>query len=221
MGGLANSPYSQPTLPPEIARVLSAEIVPKGDDGTRISVELAVPDLSPAERTLDLVVPAGQLMVLRYVQRPGDALADERVEIVGDPRRIPRGRIVYDAPEPIPGRRRKRLGLLPLDIARAAQMEKYRAHHEGSIGRGKLGMYRPPKLVGESGEPEGRPLTIDGLTVRRLTTPRAQMLAGLALRRQAILDGVIEVASLDYIQRICSPGTARERIPQLYYGYED
>jgi hypothetical protein len=200
-------------------------MVPKGDDGTQLSVELAVPDLSLAERTLDLMVPVGQLVVLRYVQRPGDPPLNERVKMVGDPRKVPASRIIYDAPQPVAGRRRKRLGLLPLDKARAAQMETYRAHHEGRIGRGRLGQGRLPRLVEELGEPqvarEGRLMKIEEMAVRRLTESRTELLAGLALRRQAVLAGVIEVANLDYVQGVCEPATARERIPQLYYGYED
>jgi len=219
MGGLANSPYSQSTLPPEIARVLNADVVPKGDDGTLLSVELAIPDMSPAERTLDLAVPAGELVVLRYVQRPGESLLDERIQMVGNPARIPRDKIIYNAPAPIPGIRRKRLGILPLDDARAAQMEQYREYHEGRIGRGLLGKGEQPRLAAEGEDLLAMREPIENLTVRRLTNPRAELLAGLALRRLNILLGILEVANLDYVRGMCDPATARERIIELYDSY--
>jgi hypothetical protein len=217
MSGLAESPYSNSPLPPEIAHVLHTEMTQRADESIRLRAELALSELSPYQRTLTIVVPAGELLLLRYVRRPGDAELPfgERIDVIGGTlQSLPRSKFIYSESEA--GKRRKRTGLKILDQARAAQIEEYRKFHEGHIGRGKLGQSKPPKQVENF---ESKLSTIEQFATRRIPQHRAVLLGGLVVRRQIILDDILRVATLDYVQGVSDPETARERIPQLYYDF--
>lgn len=215
MGGLADSPYNKTPLPPEIVRVLHADIAPQDDGSTLLRAEFAIPDLEPDERTLDLVVPAGQLVVVRYLQQPEDAQLplQERVDVIGGKlAQLPRSRFEYTLP--VAGKKRKRIGLKVLDPARAAQELAYREHHKGIVGQGTLARLRPVEIVASVG---GEP-TIGSVTMRRVASRYAEMLGGLGLetRRESLLRDIARVASLDYVQGVDAPETARSRIQDLY-----
>jgi hypothetical protein len=219
MSGLADSPYNKTPLPLEIARVLTSEASPQTDGSTLLRAELAVPDLEPDERTLDLVIPAGELLVVRYLRRREDAELplQERIDVIGGViSQLPRSKFEYSPPAP--GKRRRRTGLGILDANRAQQEQKYREYHRGTVGQGKLAQLKPVEIATSvSGE-----ATVGNVTMRRVASRYAEMLGGLGLeaRRQALLDDVARVATLDYIQGIFEPETARSRIQDLYTVYD-
>ncbi|HSX35221.1 MAG TPA: hypothetical protein VLF62_06280 [Candidatus Saccharimonadales bacterium] len=218
--GLAESPYNNQPLPPEIACVLHAEIAPQPDNTTQLSVELAIPEDKRADRTLDLVVPAGQLVVLRYMRRAGDEdlPLGERVDVVNGTLRMLKRRN-FDFGQQ--GGRRVRTGLKVLDPGRAEQERAYRQHHEAQVGSGRLASAARQPVTFSTERQTTDADTIAGLTVQRVSMRRAALLGSLEVRRQAVLDDIVRVAAVDYVQGMFDPETARERIQDLYYDYPD
>jgi hypothetical protein len=219
MSGLADSPYNKTPLPLEIARVLTSEASPQTDGSTLLRAELAVPDLEPDERTLDLVIPAGELLVVRYLRRREDAELplQERIDVIGGVlSQLPASKFEYSPP--VAGRRRRRVGLKILDPARAKHEEQYVEYHRGNVGQGILAQLKPVEIVATVGGEQ----TIGSMTMRRVASRYAEMLGGLGLetRRQAVLNDIARMATLDYIQGIFEPETARSRIQDLYAAYD-